>query len=308
MTEKSTEVKRRVLVTGAAGFVGRSQTQILTQRGHSVVAMVHSAPMAVAPGVSVVKGDVRDKASLERALDGCDSVIHLAAAKNDEKFSREVNAGGTANLIAAAQARGVRRCIYISTQADPRGLYGATKYEGERLVRDSALDWTVLKPNLIYGNDQNGAFMKVARGVKGLPFFPVMGPARGKFWPIHVEDNCLATVICLENNATIRKTYILAGPDGVTLPELAAMIARQLGTRACMIHLPLWFSLLAARACCALRPNRPPLSVSNVLGCNQENVDHDIAAMINELGVTPRTLEVGLRDVFNENCLMKNEK
>ena len=305
MTENTTAAKMRVLVTGAAGFVGQSQTAILARRGHAVVAMVHSTPMEESPLVAVVKGDLRNAASLERALEGCDAVIHLAAAKNDEKISREVNAAGTASLIAAARKKGARRFIYVSTQSDPRGLYGRTKYEGERLVRESDMDWTVVKPNVVYGNDEHGAFMKVARGVMKLPFIPITGPARGKFWPLHVDDCCLAIACCLELNSTIGKTYVLAGRDGVTLPELVKMIALDLGKPARMIQMPLWFSLLAARILCVLFPSGSPLSVSNVLGCNQENVDHDISAMINELGVEPRSLEDGLREFFSAQFAAK---
>lgn len=294
---------RRVLVTGAAGFVGRRQTETLVARGHSVVAFIHSTQAPEVAGVTIARGDIRDQDSIAAALDGVSAVIHLAAAKNDEKFSREVNVGGTANLIAACRLKGVRRLIYVSTQADARGAYGRTKYEAERLVTASGLDWTVLKPNLIYGADKSGAFAKVAAAVMKLPVVPITGPAHAKLYPIHVDDNCLAIAVCLENDKTIGKVYVLAGPGGASLTELVEMIGEHLGKRPRMFHLPLWFSLLAARACCLLSPNHPPISVSNVLGCNQEDVDHDITPMRKELGVEPRLLEEGLRSVLRE-CKM----
>ena len=293
---------QRVLVTGAAGFVGRRMCAALARQGVAVVAMTHRQSLtlseAMGPGaVEVRRGDLQDADGLAAALIGVDGVVHLAAAKGDEKNSHVVNVEGTERLAVACARSGARRFVYVSTQAHPGGRYGATKYQGEEVVRRSGLDWTIVRPNLIYGLGDAGAFGKVAQGVARWPVFPITGPARGRFWPIHVDDVCQAIAAALQKPQTIGQTYVLVGPDGVTLPDMVRLMGDHLGRRPRLLHLPLWFSLFAARMSMILLPSRPPLSVSMVLGCNQTDVDHDMGPMIETLGVTPRPLAEGMADV-----------
>jgi NADH dehydrogenase len=160
------------------------------------------------------------------------------------------------------------------------------------------LDVTVLAANLIYGNDENGAFGRVIRYVKLLPVVPITGAGRTTLWPIHVDDVCQAIVACLRRDRTIGKTFVLAGRDGVTLDEFVDLASQRLGVRRRKLHIPLSLSLLMARIMVAVF-RRPPISVSNVLGVNQETeVDHDISAMVNELGIEPVRLDVGLTDAL----------
>lgn len=285
------------MVTGAAGFIGRRLTQTLVDLGYHVVAFVHRNSVPRSEAVSVFTGDLRDKASIINALEGVTSVIHLGAAKADERASHAINVDGTANLVAACRGIGTRRLIYVSTQADPRGVYGRTKYEGEGVVLESGLDLTILQPNLIYGGDKTGAFAKVVDSVRKMPLIPITGPARGWFWPIHVDDCCDAIAACLTTESAIGQTIVLQGPDSTTLPELLISVGNRVGKQPRMVHLPMWLSLAMARVCRALLSN-PPLTVSNVLGCNQRGVKNDIAAMIEILEVTPRPLAQGLDEVM----------
>jgi nucleoside-diphosphate-sugar epimerase len=162
------------------------------------------------------------------------------------------------------------------------------------------LDVTILAANLVYGDDQDGAFGRVIRYVKLLPVVPITGPGRTKLWPIHVDDVCRAIVTCLRRDATIGKTYVLAGRDGVTLDEFVDLASQRLGVRRYKLHIPLSLSLLVARIMVAVFP-QPPISVSNVLGVNQEEkVDNDISGMVQELGIEPIGLEAGLTAALAE--------
>lgn len=295
--ERASKGRERILVTGAAGFVGTHLVNMLLAKGYSVNAFVHQkkeTKFTQSDRLSVFYGDVRDVDAIKGALVQVDAVVHLAAAKSDERSSYQVNVEGAQNLVAACQSRSVRRIIELTTQASPKGLYGRTKRQATQVLHTCGLDVTILAANLIYGDDQDGAFGRVIRYVKLLPVVPITGPGRTKLWPIHVDDVCRAIVACLRRDRTIGETFVLAGRDGVTLDEFVDFVSQRLGVRRRKLHIPLAVSLLVARIMVAVFP-RPPISVSNVLGVNQEvEVDHDISGMVYELGIEPVRLGEGL--------------
>lgn len=295
--ERTLKGSERILVTGAAGFVGTVLVNMLLSKGYSVNAFVHhrkALEFSQSDRLGVFYGDVRDVDALKRAMAQVDAIVHLAAAKSDERSSYQVNVEGAQNLVAACKSQSVRRIVELTTQASPEGVYGRTKRQAAQVLRASGLDVTILAANLIYGDDQDGAFGRVIRYVKLLPVVPITGAGRTQLWPIHVDDVCQAIIACLRRDRTIGKTFVLAGRDGVTLDEFVDLASQRLGVRRLKLHIPLSLSLLLARIMVALFP-RPPISVSNVLGVNQkEQVDHDLSGMVDELGIEPVRLDEGL--------------
>jgi nucleoside-diphosphate-sugar epimerase len=160
----------KVLVTGASGFLGRSLCTELAMRGHEPIAMVRR-PRSGPPEVAEVRGDLADGGSLRDALASAspEVVVHLAAEIASQRSAakvREANVEGTKRVIEAAEAAGTRRLVFASTvvTGDAGGelldetrtlpvqtTYGASKQEGERLVRDSGLEDVVLRPSHVYG-------------------------------------------------------------------------------------------------------------------------------------------------------------
>ncbi len=117
---------RRLLVTGAAGFVGSRVVEMLSAAGHSriiatdVVQSERAEELAACPGVEFHAADLRDAAALGAMVDGCDVVIHLAAVRTkaslaDPRISHEVNVGSTYDLLALARRFGTRRFVFGSS-------------------------------------------------------------------------------------------------------------------------------------------------------------------------------------------------
>lgn len=135
----------RIAITGATGFVGGAIAERLTASGHEVVRIGRRAGI-----------DVTDVAALTRAFAGCDAVAHCAGINReigDQTYER-VHVQGTRAVVAAAQAAGVTRLVSVSfLRARPDGpsAYHRSKWAAEEIVRSSGLDWTVLKPGIIYG-------------------------------------------------------------------------------------------------------------------------------------------------------------
>ena len=258
------------------------------------------APQQEPVGLGIVRADMRDPDSLRRAVAGSSVVVHLAAAMRDEPDSYEVNVGGARNLVAACRATGCTRLINISSQSAkiPRqGLYGSTKAQADRIFHDSELDVTTLRLSVVYGEEGRGVFGHLLGAIRKLPIVPVLGDGQWRTAPLYVEDVATAVVACIAHDRTIGQQYDLGGPDLVTLDHLLDAIAAAVGLRRRKFHIPFRIALGLARALAAVLP-RPPITVSNVLGSNQ-NSDLDIGPARQDFGFAPMELDRGLALVLN---------
>ena len=164
----------RVLVTGANGFIGRHVCATLHAAGHTIVGLVRpGGQRRDLPNVLVAQGDVTVRRSLEKPLNGCHAVVHLAGAKQAVREStyNRVNTRGSANLAKAAKRAGVKRVVFVSTIAAqgparggrphvlagseaPLNAYGRSKLSAEQRMRTVLGDrLIVLRPSLVYGPD-----------------------------------------------------------------------------------------------------------------------------------------------------------
>ena len=258
-----------VLVTGASGFVGSHVIPALLESGHRVVALVRSdaadarvlgrLPSERRAAVELRRGDVTAPASLPAALAGIDAVVHLVALASDRDGGaslRLVNAEGTRNVVAAMGAAGVRRLIHqgaLGVSDDPRLHYASSKARAEAIVAASDLDWTILKPSLLYG-PRDGFFNILAGLVRMSPLVvPVPGSGTSRFQPLAIEDLARAVVRSIEDPATIRQTYPLGGPRTWTYREIMAEVLRGMGSRRAILPLPVPLISLVARLAESLR-------------------------------------------------------
>ena len=260
----------KVLVTGASGFIGRPLVSLLAARGHHVRALVRrSDEVQIIPGAEVEVGDVRDAGAVDRSTRGMDAVVHLAAATGVARASvaRQVNVQGTRQVLDALKVNGGRRVVFISSisaSRDRMGPYGQTKREGEALVAQSALEWVILRPSLVYGPGPAGLFARLQRSMKG-PVLPMIGEGSIELDPIHVDDVCQVIGQCLERDDVLSKTYDLLGPDRVTFRQLIDRLAARTGATPRIVKLPPELALAIARALGVVL-ERPPLTEDNVLG------------------------------------------
>jgi len=233
------------------------------------------------------------------AVRGVNAVVHLAAAKSDEKDSDDINIGGARRLVEVCRSADCHRIIHISTQSAKiarLGVYGRTKAEADRILRASGLAVTSLLPSVVYGEEPAGVFGTLRKFIEKLPVVPVLGDGRWISAPIYVGDVSNAILACLEQEATVGKQYDLGGPDQIPFDELIDRISAALRLHRLKLHIPFGLSLMAAKIVAALVPN-PPITVSNVLGSNQ-NTDIDIRPACRDFGFAPLGLAAGLARVF----------
>ena len=153
-----------------------------------------------------------------------------------------------------------------------------------------------LLADIVYGEELAGVFGTVLGFIRKLPVVPVLGDGQWISAPIHVRDVADAIIACLETPATIGKRYDLGGPDQIRFDDLIDRLAVGVGKRVPKLHIPFGLSLWAARVVTKLLP-KPPITVSNVLGSNQ-NTNIDITPARRDFGFNPVGLSEGLAAVL----------
>jgi uncharacterized protein YbjT (DUF2867 family) len=295
-----------VLVTGGSGFVGSHVVPELLEAGHRVVALVRSPgagdavlrrlPAALAAGVELRTGDVLEPATLPAALAGVDAVVHLVALARDWNGGKDllrVNLGGTRTLVAGMQDAGVRRLVHLGAMGvvDREDLHYATsKARAEAVVRASGLDWTILKPSLLFGSG-DGFFNIVAGLVRmPVPLVPVPGNGKSLFQPIHAGDVARCARLALERPATIGQAFELGGPRTWTYREITGEVARALGKRRVIVPLPVPLIRLAAGTMEALHLRFFPVATDQLRQLALDNIG-PLDGVLGAFGFVPRRME-----------------
>ena len=298
----------KILVTGGTGFVGTHLVNALLRKGHDV-AVLERRPGAARNRynrpVEGVAGDVLDAASLESAVRGRDAVLHLVGIifeKGDQTFDR-MHREAPGNVVAAMRAAGVRRLVHMSAMGsfeDGPSEYSRTKAAGEKLVRESGLDWTVFRPSVVFG--PGDGFVSLLAGVvrRNPLFIPVIGPGTTRFQPVSVYDVARVFADALEKPETSGRAFEVGGPQTFTLNEIYREVAAAVGkARKPLLHLPLWWGrFLAGRFESAARRgwiDAPPLTRDQLKSLARDNVA-DLSDTVAVFGATWRELRPGIRE------------
>lgn len=260
----------KILVTGATGFVGPRIVHALRAHGRDVRVLARrpsSATYVSGLGAEVVAGDVTDPVSLRAALAGCTHVVHLVAIirGRPEQFHRVMTVG-TQNLVAAAQEAGVERFLLMSALGTSETTkdtvpYFAAKWAEERAVVASGLEYTIFRPSFVFGRD-GGALPTFIRQVKLSPVVTVIGQGLQRSQPIWVEDVAAYVAAAVESPAAGNRVLELGGPDVVDWNGLYLTIAKVLGKRRRLVHVPIGIARSGARL--TERLPGAPLSVDQV--------------------------------------------
>jgi uncharacterized protein YbjT (DUF2867 family) len=239
-----------ILVTGAAGYVGSHIVKQLAEAGQPIRALVRNRAWAQAEGrlanlkIEWVEGDVTKPETLAAAMRSVDTVIHtvaIAIEKGGRKYEA-INYQGTVNVVDAAKAAGVKRFINISQLgADARLPYRflASKGKAQDYVAASGLDWTALRPSVIWGPEDEFAntFAKLAP-ISPL-IYPIIGDGQAKFQPVWVEDLATAVARSLDDPSTIHQDLEIGGPEVLTIAEIERRTLQAVGAKRKLIPFPL---------------------------------------------------------------------
>ena len=292
----------RVLVTGGTGFLGRALLPPLQAGGYSVRVLART-PSGQQPRVEYRTGSVLTPESLADAVADCDAVIHLVGIISEyrEQTFERVHVEGTRNLLTAARAAGITRWIQVSAlgaRPDAPARYHRTKWAAEELVRAAGLQWTVLRPSLVYGAG-DGFTNLFARMSRWSPFLPLLGGGKTRVQPIAAADVAAAIVRCVDRPVAHQRTFDLCGPAALTWREVLAEILRAVDRRRWLVPIPWPLARLQARFLEMVYPRfchqAPPLNGDQVLMLQEDNVG-DPSLARRELDVDPRPFRLSAGD------------
>ncbi len=303
----------RILILGGTGFVGRHLAAALSKAGHRVRVPTriysHGRDLLVLPTVTLFQADIHDDATLDRLVQGCDSVVNLVGILHGDRGKPYGAAFARAHVTlpqrvaASCRRHGVRRLVHVSALgADSAGpsMYLRSKGDGEAAVRQAWADkvadtaaaantepgWTLVRPSVIFGADDNftNMFARLARYFMVLP----LAGANARMQPVYVEDVAAAIAAMLANPHAAGKVYELAGPQVYTLGEVASLCARWSGHPRPVLPVPDGLGRMQA-GMLALLPGTPLMTPDNIDSLSVDNVAS--GPMAPELGVVPTSMD-----------------
>lgn len=228
----------RIAVTGGTGFVGSRLIALLADAGHEVRALTRR-PMEDEAGLSWIPGSLEDQPALDRLVEGADALIHVAGIINADEAGFEAgNVQGTAAVTEAAKTQEVRRLVHVSSLAarEPQlSRYGASKARSEAVVRNSGLDYAIVRPPAVYGPGDRETLELFRMAARGL----ILLPPAGRLSLIHADDlaRLLLALAVAENPPEVIEPDD-GRPGGWTHRELARALGDALGKSALALSMP----------------------------------------------------------------------
>ena len=278
----------KVFVTGATGFTGSRTVPLLLAQGMQVRCLYRPSSDRSAlpqPEIEWVLGDLADRQALGGLMNGTQSLVNIAS----------LGFGHADSIIGAARDAGIRRAVFISTTAIFTQLNArskAVRLAAEETIQKSGLDFTILRPTMIYGSPRDRNIFRLIQWLRIFPMFPIFGNGEYLQQPVFVDDVARAIVSCLKNNRTNGKSYNIAGQSALSYNQIIDTIAVQMNKRIWKIHVP------SAPVTAVLkffeRMHIPfPIRAEQVLRLN-ENKNFDYVEAQNEFGFQPRSFVDGI--------------
>jgi nucleoside-diphosphate-sugar epimerase len=253
-----------ILVTGGSGFIGSHLARSLSKRGNGVRILDIIDFKERPREIEFYQGDVRDKKALERALQGVSVVYHTAALVPVTKAwdqIRDVNVGGTANLLNLCRKKSIKKFVYISSSAvygmpespvtldsplNPFETYGRTKLAAERLVekyRKEGNSAIIVRPRTVLGNYRLGIFDILFEWVSENRNIYIIGRGDNLFQFVHVDDLVEATIMAAEKGRS--GIFNIGTYRFGTLREDLVLFIKEVGSKSKVKSLPENFAIPA---------------------------------------------------------------
>lgn len=318
----------KIYITGGTGFIGTYLVKRLAQTQHELHCLARETgdiSFLKEVGTNIITGDVTDKTSLLKGMDGCDWVVHLASSfvfwvPNNQVF-HDVNITGTRNVMESALEKGISKVVYISSAAvygnadwptseeTPVGTeraskYVRTKYEGDLiawdLYKEKNLPLVVIYPSAVIGaNDPKAAGRYIKNYAQGR--MPAQVLTKFSFPFVHVKDVAEAIVQALEKENNIGEKYMVSA-ENHTWGEINQMIRDISGMKLPFIKFPTWITVMTSYLLTGLANliRKPPIWDMSVdqISLMKQGFKIDGSKAVRELGITYTPVYDGIKDAI----------
>jgi uncharacterized protein YbjT (DUF2867 family) len=276
----------KVLLTGATGLLGGALLELLLAEGHEVRCLVREgSPRAsrLDPRrTDLARGNAGDARSLARALSRVDALLHVAGIEYAPP------------VLEAARRTGMGRLVVVSSTSAHSAYTSRSgpKLRMEELVRTSELDYTIVRPSMIYGSELDKNMHRLLRFLDRSPLFPMFGSGENLWQPVYYEDCARGVYEALVRPAAVGQSYDLPGAAPLAYLDLVRTAAGVLGRKPRIVRVPLE---PARRVLAAAEALRLPLPVRSeqVLRLREDKA-YPYGKARSELGYAPRPFEEGI--------------
>ncbi|KSB88976.1 3-beta hydroxysteroid dehydrogenase [Caulobacter vibrioides] len=295
-----------VTVFGGSGFVGSQVVRALAKSGYRVRVAVRQPNLAYrlrmlgdVGQIEVVQANVRNEASVARALDGAEAAVNLVGVlwESGRQQFQSLHAMGAKTVAEQAAAAGVKRLVQVSAigaDADSDAKYARTKAEGEAAVRAAFPTATIVRPSIVFGQDDK-FFNKFGQLAASAPALPLVGGGQTKFQPVFVGDVAAAIAKIIATPGAQGQTFELGGPAVYTFKELLELVLTETGRARVLAPLPWPIASLVGKLGdiqASLLPLAPPLTTDQVALLKAgDNVVAPGAKGLSDLGIVPTAVE-----------------
>ena len=246
----------RIAITGGTGFVGRHLARALVAKGHEVVLIARGLDnrdhgVLDLPNTRWFPSDLSSTSELSRAFAACGAVAYCAGINREigQQTYQRVHVEGTRHVVEAARLAGVGKVALLSfLRARPNcgSGYHESKWAAEQIVRESGLDYTIIKAGVIYGRGDH-MLDHLSHALFTLPVFAGVGLRERELRPLAVEDLVRVLEAALIAGRLSRQTVAVLGPEQIPLSEAARRIGVVIGKKPLFVGMPVWFHLVLAR-------------------------------------------------------------
>ncbi len=294
-----------VTIFGGSGFVGRNVVRALAKRGYRVRVAVRRPdlagflqPLGAVGQIHAVQANIRNRASIDRAVAGSDAVVNLVGILYEagKQSFDAVQAAGPAAIAAAAKAAGAGRFVQVSSiGADPGSPshYARSKAAGEAGVLKAFPEAVILRPSIIFGPEDD-FFNRFAAMARISPALPLIGGGHTRFQPVFVGDVAEAVALGVDGKAKPGTIYELGGPEIETFKALLERTLAETGRKRILAPLP--FGLARIKASFLQLLPKPPLTVDQLRQLARDNVVSEAAIAehrtLADLGIEPQAMGV----------------
>lgn len=231
-----------LLLTGASGSLGKRLAPVLIdQPGIRLHSLIHRKSLSL-EGCTDRPGDLRDPASLNSALEGIDTVVHLAAVTHTNRVHEydSINREGTEHLLQACKTNGVRRIVYISSRTAHKdgGAYALSKLQAEECIQQSGLAYQILRLGEVYGPGSPDAINRLFAWVAKYPLVPLIGNGQATLNPLFIDDALEGIVETVSLDAASSGTWELAGPEDISLNNIIRRMGKLIGVNRSTLPVP----------------------------------------------------------------------
>ncbi len=276
----------RILLTGGAGLLGGALLPLLLAGSHEIRCLVRQSGAGAwrldSERVERVRGDAGDSEDLYRALSGMEAIVHVAGIE----YAPQV--------VEAARWAGVRRLVVVGSTSvhSTYEFRSRPKLRMEKLVRESGLDYTIVRPAMIYGSELDKNMHRLLRFLDRSPVYPMFGSGENLWQPVYHEDCAQGVYEALARPVAVGQSYDLPGAEPMTYLKLVKTAAGALGKKPRVIQLPLE---PVRRSVAAAERLRLPLPIrSEQVLRLQEDKAYPYEKARRELGYEPRPFRDGI--------------